>query len=113
MTGASEHSYYMTEGSVVSINVGMPVEASKGSNWKTEHRPRLLRIFVTALRHSPDIIGMLVTEVGNADHSYGEDEMEKFNDLLKEAFRVADEGRSASEHNEIHILGAEWSSGRT
>ena len=68
------------------------MEAIKSSQWETEHRPRLLRIFVTALRHAPDIIGMLVTEVGNADHSYGEDEREKFNDLLKEAFRVADEG---------------------
>ena len=91
----------MTEGSVLSVKAGMPVEAIKSSQWETEHRPRLLRIFVTALRHSPDIIGMLVTEVGHSDHSYGEEEMEKFNDLLKEAFRVADEGQGASEHNEI------------
>ena len=109
MSGASEHSYYMTEGSVVSINVGMPVEAIKGSKWKTKHRRRLLRIFVTALRHCNDIIGMLVTEVGNADYSYGKEERKRFNGLLKEAFRVADEEQGASEHNEIRTF---WAKGR-
>ena len=94
----------MNEGSVVSINVGMPVEAIKGSKWKTKHRVRLLGVFVTALRHCLDVIGMLVSEVGTADNPYGEKERMIINGLLKEAFRVADEGQGASEHNEIQIF---------
>ena len=52
---------------------------------------------------------MLVTEVGNADHSYGKEEKERSDDLLKEAFRVADEERGASEHNEIQTF---WANGK-
>ena len=84
----------MNEGSVISINVGMKVEAVQGRNWNY-HRGTLLAIFVAALKQSPDIIGMLVSEVGNADNSYGAEEREKFDDLFRAAFRKANEGRSA------------------
>ena len=56
----------MDTGCVISINVGMKVEAVKGKRW-TYHRGVLLDIFVKALKQSPDIIGMLVVEVGTAD----------------------------------------------
>ena len=85
------------------------MEAIRSSQRETKHRPGLLRIFVAALRYAHDIIGMLVTGVGNADHSYRTKEKEIFDDLLGEAFRVADEGRGASEHNEIQIF---WADGK-
>ena len=93
----------MNTGSVTSINVGMKVEAVRGKSW-SYHRGKLLGIFVAALKQSPDIICMLVSEVGNADNSYGAEEREMFNELFRDAFRKADGGRSASEHNDIQIF---------
>ena len=66
----------MDTGSVISINVGMKVEAVRDKTWNY-HRGKLLGIFVAALKQSPDIIGMLVTEVGTADNSYGAAEREE------------------------------------
>ena len=45
MSGAAEHSFYMTKGCVANINVGLPGKANRGSNWN-EHRRVLLDIFV-------------------------------------------------------------------
>ena len=105
MSGASEHTYYMKEGSVVSINVGLPKAAINGKKWRNTHRVKLLEIFVTALQGAWDVIGMLVSEVGTADKPYGVRERMIFDGLLKEAFHVADEGRGASEHSGIQISG--------
>ena len=97
----------MDTGCVISINVGMTVDSVRGKRWD-EHRGVLLDIFVKALKQSPDIIGMLVAEVGTADKPYREAEREKFNELFRDAFRKADGGRSASEHNDIQIF---WAKG--
>ena len=112
MPVASKHACYMDTGCVISINVGMKVEAVRGKNW-SYHRGKLLGIFVAALKQSPDIIGMLVSEVGNADHSYGAEEREMFNELFRDAFRKADGGRSASEHNDIQIFWARGDAAET
>ena len=77
------------------------------------HRGKLLGIFVAALKQSPDIIGMLVSEVGNADNSHGAEEREMFNELFRDAFRKADGGRSASEHNDIQIFWARGDAAET
>ena len=112
MSGAPEHTCYMANGCVVSINVGMPGGAVRGNRWNT-HRSRLLQIFVTALVFSSDIIGMLVSEVGSVTDPYDDDDRKRFDSLFKEAFHIADEQTGASEHNEIQFFGATGKAAQT
>ena len=63
MSGAAEHSLYMEEGCVASINVVLSRAAIRGKQWEKTHRNKLLGIFVTALKAASDVIGMLVSEV--------------------------------------------------
>ena len=102
MSGAAEHPFYMGQGCVVSINVGLPGNAVKGKLWKT-HRKTLLHIFVRALTFSVDTIGMLVSEARSATDPYDDDDRNAFDYLFKEAFQIA----GAPGHIEIQIFWAQ------
>ena len=97
----------MEQGCVVNLNVGLTGKAVKGKNWKT-HRKTLLDIFVKALTHSSDTIGMLVSETGSVTDPYDQDDKNAFNDLFKEAFATASMQTGAAEHGQIQIF---WATG--
>ena len=97
----------MEQGCVVNLNVGLTGKAVKGKNWKT-HRKTLLDIFVKALTHSIDTIGMLVSEVGSVSDPYDQDDKNAFDDLFEEAFATASKRTGASEHNKMQIF---WATG--
>ena len=77
MSSATKHSSYMQTGCIGSVSVGMPGKAVKGKNWK-KHRAKLLKIFVTMLAHTHDMIGMLVCEVGSITDMYDNEDKAKF-----------------------------------
>ena len=89
---------YMSQGAVGSANIGLPGVAVKSAKW-SKHRARLLKIFVAMLCFTPDVVGLLLCEVGAVDDKYDDEAKRRFEDLLREAFRIsAMRSRGATEH---------------
>jgi len=101
------HSFYMQKACIGSVSIGLPGKAVKGEHWDV-HRAKFFLLFVRILEKTPDIIGILVSEVGSTTDMYDDDSKAKFDDLFKEAFDTAALKKGAREHGELQIF---WATG--
>ena len=97
----------MQRGCIGYVGVGLPGKAVKGEDW-LEHRAKFCRLFVTILEDTPDIIGMLVSEMGSTTDMYDDEIKAKFDDLFKDAFNTASVRKDGTEHGEVQIF---WATG--
>ena len=85
MSGAVEHSVYMTHGCIVNVNIGSPGTSVKGGQWG-KHRKTLRDIFVSALTFTVGTMGMVVSSIGSVTDPYDDNDRNIFDTLFKEAF---------------------------